>query len=198
VNATPEPHLGDLANVSAAGDGAMRARTASQPASDGAATNEAPVGGIPGFRGRASRVSFLTHLGISVTVPAIAVALALDPLHDLFETQRSTALVLASVVALVAMLWQIAAMIRRAHDLNRSGWLVLIMLIPGVNVLLLTYLALWTGAETHNRFGAPPKNGLLLWLAYIALVLIPLGLAPTALLQYDDYLQDRRMSQPAQ
>ena len=198
MNATPEPHLGDLGNVGAADDDAMGARATSEPTSDDGASTEALAGGIPGVRGRAGRVSFLTHMGISLTVTAIAFALALDPLHDLFETQRSIAMALAAVVTLVAVLWQIAAMIRRAHDLNRSGWLVLVILIPAVNVLLLAYLAAWSGTETHNRFGAPPKNGLLLWLAYIALVLIPFGLAPTALLQYDDYLQDRRMTQPAQ
>ena len=104
MNATPKPHLGDLGNVGAADDDAMGAGATSEPTSDDGASTEALAGGIPGVRGRAGRVSFLTHMGISLTVPAIAFALALDPLHDLFETQRSIAMALAAVVTLVAVL----------------------------------------------------------------------------------------------
>ena len=48
------------------------ARATSEPTSDDGASTEALAGGIPGVRGRAGRVSFLTHMGISLTVPAIA------------------------------------------------------------------------------------------------------------------------------
>ena len=46
--------------------------------------------------------------------------------------------------------------IRRCHDFNGSGWLVLLALIPLVNLLFFLYLALKRGDEGANSY-APPR-----------------------------------------
>lgn len=64
---------------------------------------------------------------------------------------------LALAVALLfwaaALLWH--ATLGRLHDLGYHGIAALFLLIPGVNLLLLIFLALLKGSERPNRFGKP-------------------------------------------
>ena len=54
----------------------------------------------------------------------------------------------------------ICVSIRRMHDVGKSGWLLLIALIPLVNLILL-YWFIFDGGQPHaNHFGAVPTNTL--------------------------------------
>jgi len=54
----------------------------------------------------------------------------------------------------------ICVSIRRMHDVGKSGWLLLIGLIPLVNLILL-YWFIFDGGQPHaNHFGAVPTNTL--------------------------------------
>jgi uncharacterized membrane protein YhaH (DUF805 family) len=44
--------------------------------------------------------------------------------------------------------------IRRLHDVNTTGWLAVLLIVPLVNLLLLLYLLLKRGDEGGNRFAA--------------------------------------------
>lgn len=44
----------------------------------------------------------------------------------------------------------------RLHDLDQSGWLVLLNLIPVVNFLYLIYVYCFSGTNGRNRFGQDP------------------------------------------
>lgn len=57
---------------------------------------------------------------------------------------------LTGVAALVFFLPGLAAAVRRLHDMDKSGWFVL---VPIYNVILLAS----EGANTPNRFGNPVK-----------------------------------------
>lgn len=46
--------------------------------------------------------------------------------------------------------------IKRLHDLDKSGWFLLLNLIPIVNWGLSIYLLFFKGTEGPNRFGADP------------------------------------------
>lgn len=46
---------------------------------------------------------------------------------------------------------------RRLHDLNKSGWWLLLALIPAVNVVFMIYLYFVKGDEGINDFGLPPE-----------------------------------------
>lgn len=50
-------------------------------------------------------------------------------------------------------------MIRRLHDLNKTGWLCLIMLIPVINTLFGIYLLFAPGTVGYNDYGADPVEG---------------------------------------
>jgi uncharacterized membrane protein YhaH (DUF805 family) len=47
--------------------------------------------------------------------------------------------------------------VRRLHDLDRSGWMSLLLLIPLVNVALSLYATFAPGTSGLNRFGQAPK-----------------------------------------
>jgi uncharacterized membrane protein YhaH (DUF805 family) len=153
---------------------------------------DAVAGGTAGFRGRDGRVRYLVHLISSLTVPIALFAVARDSAHTLYENDFLLALSLAGLVGIAAVMWQLAATARRFHDLGRTGWAAILMLIPGVNLLTAGILCLWPGSDAPNRFGVVRRNGASIWLAYILLVILPIGLTPVALLQYDGYLQERQ------
>ncbi|HET9029513.1 MAG TPA: DUF805 domain-containing protein [Candidatus Aquilonibacter sp.] len=51
----------------------------------------------------------------------------------------------------------IAVGVRRLHDVNQSGWLILLNLIPGIGPLILLVLSLLPGTPGENKFGPDPK-----------------------------------------
>ncbi len=61
---------------------------------------------------------------------------------------------LATLVLLVYLCPLITAQVRRLHDGDRSGWWVLLGLIPIANLVLLYFLII-KGTEGSNRFGGP-------------------------------------------
>ena len=50
----------------------------------------------------------------------------------------------------------LAVQVRRLHDLDRSGWWILISLIPLVGAIILLVWACSKGTEGENRFGSDP------------------------------------------
>jgi uncharacterized membrane protein YhaH (DUF805 family) len=62
---------------------------------------------------------------------------------------------LTGVFALGVLLPSLAAGVRRLHDTGRSGWFLLLGLIPFVNFYLL-YLLIIRGDEGPNEYGPPP------------------------------------------
>lgn len=59
----------------------------------------------------------------------------------------------------VASIGSIMLSIRRLHDLNKSGWFILIILIPIVNIAFALYLWLVPGTVGRNQYGEDPlKN----------------------------------------
>lgn len=46
--------------------------------------------------------------------------------------------------------------IRRLHDLNRAGWLVLLFFLPYVNISLAIYLLFFKGTDGANQYGEDP------------------------------------------
>ena len=59
------------------------------------------------------------------------------------------------IAALAVLLPALAVGARRLHDIGKSGWFLLLGLIPLVNFVLLYFLVQPTQPET-NTYGAPP------------------------------------------
>jgi uncharacterized membrane protein YhaH (DUF805 family) len=62
--------------------------------------------------------------------------------------------VLGTIWSLAVLLPSIAVGIRRMHDIDRSGWWILIGLVPLVGWIIWIYFCVTKGTEGPNRFGS--------------------------------------------
>jgi len=60
------------------------------------------------------------------------------------------------LVMLVNFLPGLAVEVRRLHDTNRSGWWILIALVPFLGAILLLIWFCFKGTQGDNRFGPDP------------------------------------------
>jgi uncharacterized membrane protein YhaH (DUF805 family) len=63
---------------------------------------------------------------------------------------------LGILFGLGTLLPTIAVQVRRLHDLDKSGWWVLLGLIPLIGIIVLIYWYVQPGTPGANRFGPPP------------------------------------------
>ncbi|MFM4962194.1 DUF805 domain-containing protein [Aeromonas bivalvium] len=100
------------------------------------------------FAGRARRKEYwmfvLCNLGI---------ALLLGLLGQLIGLKEQ----IANLYSLLVLLPSLAVGARRLHDTDRSGWWLLINLIPIVGTLVFLYFMVCEGQAGPNRFGEDPK-----------------------------------------
>jgi uncharacterized membrane protein YhaH (DUF805 family) len=66
---------------------------------------------------------------------------------------------LAGLAVLFFFLPNLAVSVRRLHDRDRSGWWLLINVIPVIGFLFLFYNYISAGTPGDNRFGPDPKAG---------------------------------------
>ena len=101
------------------------------------------------FSSRASRAEFwsffLTNLICSVVLSAIAYGLLYD--YEFFSK-------LALCYSFAALVPGVAVCVRRLHDVGRSGWLFLMILIPVVGLVFLFLLMAVKGEQQENAWGS--------------------------------------------
>lgn len=66
-------------------------------------------------------------------------------------------LLVFGVVGLALLIPNIAVQVRRFHDQDKSGWLVLLNLIPYLGGLIVLVFMFLEGTRGPNRFGPDPK-----------------------------------------
>jgi uncharacterized membrane protein YhaH (DUF805 family) len=136
-------------------------------------------------QGRIGRVRFIGYsFGVSMLIGIVmAIAAGLGAMID-----PSVAFIAAAVGYVAIVVAQFLLTIQRAHDMNVTGWLCLISLIP------LAVLVFWLvpGTPGENNYGKPPPpntTGAVI-LACIVPVLVVIGIvAAIALPAYQDYAQ---------
>lgn len=118
-------------------------------------------------KGRFGRLSYLAWtfivsilytcaLMLVVAIGAIGLAISgvgFTPEGILSSSLGYLAIALLVIVVIIFMVLFINLTIRRLHDLNKSGWLVLLMLIPLVNIGFWIYVTCFKGTEGPNNFG---------------------------------------------
>jgi uncharacterized membrane protein YhaH (DUF805 family) len=117
------------------------------------------------FSGRARRSEFWfwTLFAIIISVVAMLVDGMIFP--DLMTAQMTDAGAsfqsqggpISLVVSLGLLLPGLAMAVRRLHDTDRSGWWLLIGLIPLIGLIVLIVWYVTEGTKGPNRFGADPK-----------------------------------------
>ena len=113
------------------------------------------------FDGRASRSEFwyftLFYLILSIILGSID-TFVINPMLGVDPTRVSQGGFLQMIVALGLLIPSIAIAIRRLHDTGKSGWWLLIALIPIVGALVLLYFYILDSQRGINRFGMNPKG----------------------------------------
>jgi uncharacterized membrane protein YhaH (DUF805 family) len=112
----------------------------------------APGANIGLLEGRMGRLNFATW-SIAITVlAALAAVLLLSGLTLLNPTVAGVIVVTGSLVA------NLAINVKRLHDINWSGWLVLLSLVPYVGLIIPLILLFMPGTQGANRFGPEPPT----------------------------------------
>lgn len=146
------------------------------------------------FSGRIGRLRYLGYcfavslLGYVLLIPG-AMMLANGADNVALQGLGGVLLTIA-YVGMTVMTW--GYMVRRLNDLDRSGWLSLLILVPLVNVILAFYLIFAGGSPGLNSYGpAPAENprGMFL-VALIFPAIFVLGIfAAVAIPAYQDYVK---------
>jgi uncharacterized membrane protein YhaH (DUF805 family) len=63
------------------------------------------------------------------------------------------------IFSLAVLLPGIAVSVRRLHDLDRSGWWLLLAFVPVVGIIVLLIWFCTKGTDGSNRFGPDPLGG---------------------------------------
>ena len=131
------------------------------------------------WHGRVSRVQFLAYSTFNALIALMLVALlfvmigGFQGMVNASSEQLPMSLLGASSVGVVVLFYlQLAVSKRRFNDLNKTGWLALLMLVPGVNILVYLYLLAVKGSEGANYYGLPARPAT--QLKTVLMVLIPL------------------------
>lgn len=81
----------------------------------------------------------------------------IDGMFGAFDSEDGMAL-LTTVFALAMLLPSITVGVRRLHDTGRSGWWLLIALVPVLGALVLLFFSVQDSEPGDNRFGPNPKG----------------------------------------
>jgi len=101
------------------------------------------------FRGRAGRAEYWWAM---LFIALANIALSLVDYGALGASPEEPG-VLATLFAFGTILPTLAISVRRLHDIGRSGWWLLIVLIPLVGVIVILVFHLMRGSDGPNRFG---------------------------------------------
>ena len=61
------------------------------------------------------------------------------------------------IVGLLHLLPSLSVVVRRLHDVGKSGWFYLIILIPLIGIIWMLVLLVSNGNVGENKYGADPK-----------------------------------------
>ena len=99
------------------------------------------------FNGRASRqeywMFFLFNMIFAIVITGIDIILGIGFLNGIYS--------------LAVMIPGIAVGIRRLHDIGKSGWMLLIVLIPIIGSIWLIVLMVTASNPSENKYGPSPN-----------------------------------------
>ncbi|MDP2226558.1 MAG: DUF805 domain-containing protein [Moraxellaceae bacterium] len=142
-------------------------------------------------QGRIGRIRYLAYSSIVTFLLAFALgiigALALPALAG--SENNAAIMVVLGLVYIPIVAGSLIMTKRRLNDLDKSGWLSLLMLVPFVNFFLALYVVFWPGSAGSNSYGPKPipNSG---WLILFALIPALIGvLAAISIPAYQKYQQ---------
>lgn len=107
------------------------------------------------FTGRARRLEYW-YFALFNVIASIVLAV-LDGLFGTFNTATGAGL-LSGLYALAVLVPSLAVAVRRLHDTDRTGWWLLIALVPVIGVIVLLVFMLIDSQPGANQYGPNPKE----------------------------------------
>ena len=86
------------------------------------------------------------------------VTIVLSILDNLIFNNASGYGMFSTIWGIAILLPSIGVGVRRLHDLDKSGWWLLVSLIPIVGFIILVFWFVQQGTRAENRFGADPLS----------------------------------------
>lgn len=109
------------------------------------------------FSGRARRQEYwLFELDCMIVSSALS-SMSLSLVHNIVANVIVTTISVAWT--LFILIPSLAVLVRRLHDTNRSGWWLLIWLLPVIGWIVLFVFTLLPGTAGENDYGDDPKAG---------------------------------------
>lgn len=116
------------------------------------------------FSGRSRRKEYWWFTLLAILVAAVFLAVLISAGLSLSDTEGTMNGVVLVIVLIGLLLYlailipSIAVQVRRFHDQDRSGWLVLLNFVPYVGGLIVFIFMLLEGTKGPNKFGPDPKG----------------------------------------
>jgi uncharacterized membrane protein YhaH (DUF805 family) len=116
------------------------------------------------FSGRARRQEYWMFVLFNVII-----ALVLGIIEGIADSDsgvsRST---LTTLYGLAILIPSLAVSVRRLHDTGRTGWWMLIGVIPVIGTIVLLIFMIQDGRPTDNQYGPNPKREITAYNGYLA------------------------------
>ncbi|PUA28856.1 MAG: hypothetical protein B0W54_10605 [Cellvibrio sp. 79] len=137
---------------------------------------------------RINRLRYWAH-GVLFALGFYAIAAVGFALFSFVSPWVGGPIIAIAYIALVVT--SVIVMIQRLHDLNKTGWLWLLALVPLANIYLIVILIFFKGTPGANNYGLqPPPNKTWHWVLALAFpVLITVILVAVAIPAYNQYLE---------
>ena len=114
------------------------------------------------FSGRARRREYWMFVLFNVIIAVVLTII--EGIADAgSEGSRST---LTTLYGLAVLIPSLAVSVRRLHDTGRSGWWLLIGLIPIIGTIVLLIFMVQDGRPTDNQYGPNPKREITAYQGY--------------------------------
>ena len=107
------------------------------------------------FSGRARRKEYWFFVLFNIII-SIALAV-IDGVTGSFSPEAGMGL-LGGIYTLAVLIPGIAVSVRRLHDTERSGWWLLIALVPLIGAIVLLVFMVQDSKPGQNQYGANPKE----------------------------------------
>ncbi len=101
------------------------------------------------FQGRARRQAYWMFVLFNIIVAVIL---------SIIDNVIGTGGLLGGIYSLAVLLPGIALGVRRLHDIGKSGWWLLIALVPLIGAIVLLIFAVMDSQPGENQYGPNPKG----------------------------------------
>lgn len=107
------------------------------------------------FHGRARRKEYWYFFACSLLITVLLSVI--DNVLGWYSESEEIG-VLSGIFSLLVILPSLSVTVRRLHDTGRSGWWVLLYLIPILGFLILLYFLVLDSNSFKNKYGNSPKT----------------------------------------